>query len=82
MRARERTSPREIRFKIERADEIAAEHGLVYSTDKAAFFGVTLSNWSRVVLRDIRPREAFIAAVLGSHPEDPRFTFDTFFEVV
>lgn len=71
-----------MRFKVERADEIAAEHGLTNQLEKSAFFGVTNHNWSKVVNGTVRPGEAFIASVLGSHPDDPRFTFDALFEVV
>ena len=81
MRARQR-NPRRVRFKIDRANEIAAEHGHISQLDRAAFFGVTNQNWSKVELGNVWPGERFIATVLASHPGDPRFTFEELFEVI
>lgn len=71
-----------IRFRTERADEIAEARGLTNGSAKAAFFGVTHHNYSRVVNGRVKPGEDFIAAVLASHPDDPDITFDALFEVV
>lgn len=71
-----------MRFRTDRADAIAGKHGLTKLIDKAAFFGVTHHNYSKVVNGVNGPGEDFIAAVLGSRPDDPDITFDALFEVV
>jgi hypothetical protein len=70
-----------VRFRVQRADEIAAKHGLVLVQDKAIFFGCTPSTYSRVCSGSIAPGERFIADVLSSQPGDPDITFDNLFEL-
>ena len=82
MHAGSTQSTPKLRFKVERADEIAAKHNLESIKDKAAFFGATETTYSRVVRGLIVPGEVFIAAVLSSRPFDPDITFDALFEVV
>jgi hypothetical protein len=69
-------------FKVAAADAIAAKHGLKLDHEKATFFGVTQSNYSRVVTGATLVGDRFIAAVLSSRPDDPDITFDNLFEVV
>lgn len=79
-----------VRFKVDRANEIAARnHVLETEAQKAVYFGVTPSNWSRATGRDpdraTDPGALFIAAVLSSpaavdYPND--VTFEGLFEVV
>jgi hypothetical protein len=71
----------ELRFKVERADEIAAKHGLESIKDKAAFFGATETTYSRAARRLIVPGEVFITGVLAARPDDPDITFDALFEL-
>lgn len=80
-RQRART-PHRVRLKVEQADAIALKHDLTTNEQKAAWFGVADTTYSRVVRGVIHPGEEFIAAVLGSHPDDPDITFDSMFEVV
>lgn len=71
-----------VKFRVDQADAITGKHGLTNLGEKAAFFGVTHHNYSRVVHGVNGPGEEFIAAVLGSRPDDPDVTFDRLFEVV
>lgn len=73
-----------VKFKVAKADEIAGRRGLTGVVEKAAFFGVTHHNYSRVVNDVNFPGRDFIASVLRSpaaaaFPED--VTFDNLFEV-
>lgn len=71
-----------VRFKVERANEIAAARGLTLDQEKAEFFGISQSNYSRVITGQRGPGDRFIAAVLASNPGDPDITFDELFEIV
>lgn len=71
-----------VRFKTERANQIAEERGLQLIRDQAQFFGVTPSSYSRVINGVVNPGEDFIASVLASHPGDADITWDALFEVV
>lgn len=71
-----------VRFKVERANEITEALGLEQIQDKAAYFATTDTTYSRVVRGLTNPGEDFIAAVLGSHPDNPDITWDNLFEVV
>jgi len=51
-------------FKVAAADAIAAKHGLKLDHEKATFFGVTQSNYSRVVTGATLVGDKFITAVL------------------
>lgn len=73
---------RRVRYRLDRANKVAAEKGLTSQLERAAFFGVTNQNLSRVERGDVWPGEAFIASVLSSHPDEPWCTFDYLFEVV
>ena len=79
MREQTSTPTPRIRFRVERANEIAAEHGLRGVVEKAHFFGLRHPVYSRVVKGHNRPGESFIAAVLAARPEQ---TFEALFEVV
>lgn len=76
-----------VRFRTQRADEIAAKAGKETGADKSAFFGVTQSNWSRVTSTTENatdPGALFIAAVLASEAAEQypdEVTFDNLFEV-
>jgi len=80
LKGRERTL--QVRFKLDAVDKIAAREGLTTEAERAAFFGVRPSNWSRVVNGVTAPGKDFIAAVLASHPEDQRVRWDNLFEIV
>lgn len=74
-----------MRFRADRAAKLAAEAGWHTDTERAAFFGVTQSNWSRVMSTATDPGALFIAAVLTSpaaadYPE--QVSFAELFEVV
>lgn len=75
----EAIEPREDRWVIA---QIAEARGLKTVDERAAFFGVNPTTYRRLVLEQINPGYEFIAAALGSHPDDPEFTFDNLFEVV
>ena len=79
MRERSTSAPRpRVFFRIDRADKVAANHGLHGVVEKARFFGVTHMTWSRVVTGGNEVGEAFIAAVLTARPEQ---TFESLFTV-
>ena len=85
MLARQGSAPAVIRFRSDRAEELAAAHGLKTLTEKAAFFNITRFTYNRVLEGDARPGEEFIAAVLSSpaalaFPDE--VTFDKIFVVV
>lgn len=78
-----------VRLRYDKATELANKAGWTSEPQKAAFFGVTQSNWSRVTnpsgKKVTDPGALFIAAVLASpaaeqFPDD--VTFDNLFEVV
>lgn len=80
-RGRART-PHVVRLRTDGAQAVADRHGLDTIQAIADFFGVNATTWSRIARGLIEPGEETIAAVLGSHPEDPAITFDALFEVV
>lgn len=71
-----------MRFRVERAREIAAKHGLAQVQEIAAFFNTTETTYSRVARGLTDPGERFIADVLSSRPGDPDITWESLFEVV
>lgn len=77
-----------VRFRVAKANEIAARAGRAGTeSEKAAFFGVTQSNWSRATSSGDNatdPGALFIAAVLSSEAAEKfpdEVTFDGLFEV-
>ena len=62
--------------------QLALARGHRSTDERAAFFGVNPTTYRRLVMESINPGEEFIAAALGSHPDDPDFTFDNLFVVV
>ena len=75
-------TPYRVRLKPDAIRKIEEKHGLVTIQQKAAFFGIADTTWGRLQRGLIDPGEETIAAVLGSHPDDPDITFDNLFEVV
>jgi hypothetical protein len=71
-----------IRFRVEVAAEMADRHGARTDTERAAFFGVTPWQYSRVTSGKRGPGSEFIAAaVAAAQAVDPSVTFHTLFEV-
>jgi hypothetical protein len=75
-------TPHRVRLKTHEAAKLAERYGLGTIQETADFFGLDATTWSRLMRGVIYPGEQAIAAVLGSHPEDPEITFEALFEVV
>lgn len=75
-------TPHKVRLRAAGVKSLARKYGLRTDQDWATFTGLADTTWSRLRRGLIDPGEEIIAAVLGSHPEDPEITFDLVFEVV
>lgn len=68
-------------FDTDKAAEIADRHGANTDADRARFFGVSQTAWSRLSRGHRGPGPDVIAAVLSSHPDEPDVCFDNLFRV-
>jgi hypothetical protein len=72
----------QVRFKADAARLIGEKRGLATDAELADYFGIKAPTFSRLINGVTVPGEVAIAAVLGSHPEDPDITWDGLFEIV